>query len=87
MVDGLEILNLDRIDNQFMNITKRKESNALSDKNKVFCTNLLKRNCHYLDRTFPGGQIIGRESGKWNAAVSGLNREPRIGQRTTESFF
>lgn len=47
--DGSTILDLDRTNDQFMNITKRDEFNALSDEDKIFCTNLLKRACRHLD--------------------------------------
>lgn len=65
-----------------MNITNQNEFKALSNDAKVFCTNLLKRVCRYLDRTFPDGQIVGHEGGKWNAnawvnacmAVAGSDR-------------
>jgi hypothetical protein len=65
--DGSSILNINRLDNMFTNVTKRNEFNALSDTKKIFCTSLLKQSCRYLDRTFPGGQIVGYENGKWNA--------------------
>jgi hypothetical protein len=64
--DGSQILNLKRADNFFVDAKKRKKFDALSDENKIFCTQLLKRSCRYLDRTFPNGNTVGYENGKWN---------------------